>query len=57
MYGLEYIISLNFQHINKVKTKIMTENINIRQGYAVRPSANAGKTRRGCMNNLEKVNL
>ena len=30
---LEYIFSLNFQHINKVKTKIMTGNINIREGY------------------------
>ncbi len=30
---LEYIFSLNFQHINKLKTKIMTENINIRHGY------------------------
>lgn len=30
---LEYIFSLNFQHINKVKTKAMTSNINIREGY------------------------
>ena len=30
---LDMIISLNFQHINKVKTKIMTGNINIREGY------------------------
>ncbi len=30
---LEYIFSLNFQHINKVKTKMMTGNINIREGY------------------------
>jgi len=30
---LEYIFSLNFKHINKVKTKTMTSNINIREGY------------------------
>ena len=30
---LEYILSLNFKHINKVKTKTMTSSINIREGY------------------------
>ena len=30
---LEYIFSLNFEHINKMKTKTMTSNINIREGY------------------------
>lgn len=30
---LEYIFSLNFQHTNKLKTKTMTGNINIRLGY------------------------
>ena len=30
---LEYIFSLNFKHINKVKTKVMTSAINIREGY------------------------
>ena len=30
---LEYIFSLNFKHINRVKTKTMTSIINIRQGY------------------------
>lgn len=30
---LEYIFSLNFKHINRVKTKTMTANINIREGY------------------------
>ena len=30
---LEYIFSLNFKHINKVKTKTMTNVINIREGY------------------------
>jgi len=31
--GLEVIISLNFQHINKLKTKTMTELINRMNGY------------------------
>ena len=30
---LEYIFSLNFKHINKIKTKTMTSGINIREGY------------------------
>jgi predicted nucleic acid-binding protein len=30
---LEYVLSLNFKHINKVKTKTMTSTINIREGY------------------------
>jgi len=30
---LEYIFSLNFKHINKIKTKTMTSAINIREGY------------------------
>jgi len=30
---LEYIFSLNFKHINKLKTKSMTSIINIREGY------------------------
>ena len=30
---LEFIFSLNFKHINKVKTKTMTSNVNIREGY------------------------
>jgi len=30
---LEYVFSLNFKHINKVKTKTMTSAINIREGY------------------------
>jgi predicted nucleic acid-binding protein len=33
IHSLSYIFSLNFQHINKLKTKSMTSNINIRQGY------------------------
>jgi hypothetical protein len=30
---LEYILTMNFKHINKLKTKTMTSNINIRKGY------------------------
>jgi len=30
---LEYVFSLNFKHINKIKTKTMTGNVNIMQGY------------------------
>ena len=30
---LEYVFSLNFKHINKVKTKTMTSVINIRESY------------------------
>lgn len=33
VHDLEYIFSLNFKHINKVKTKTMTSAINIREGY------------------------
>ena len=31
--GMDCIVSLNFRHINKVKTKLMTEAINKLQGY------------------------
>jgi predicted nucleic acid-binding protein len=31
--NLNAIISFNFRHINKYKTKIMTESINIAEGY------------------------
>jgi len=30
---LEHVFSLNYEHINKLKTKTMTSNINIREGY------------------------
>ena len=30
---LEYIFSLNFKHINKLRTKAMTSVINVREGY------------------------
>ena len=31
--GLDCVLSFNFQHINKLKTKRMTENINFSEGY------------------------
>ena len=31
--GLDCILSFNFQHINKLKTKRMTENVNLMEGY------------------------
>ena len=31
--GLDCILSFNFQHINKLKTKRMTELINLNEGY------------------------
>jgi predicted nucleic acid-binding protein len=32
-YNLDYILSFNFKHINKVKTKDMASLINLREGY------------------------
>jgi len=32
-HGLDCILSFNFQHINKLKTKRMTELINLNEGY------------------------
>ena len=31
--GLDCVLSFNFQHINKLKTKRMTENVNLSEGY------------------------
>ena len=31
--GLDCILSFNFQHINKLKTKRMTELVNLNEGY------------------------
>jgi predicted nucleic acid-binding protein len=31
--GLDFILSFNFQHINKLKTKRMTELVNLSEGY------------------------
>jgi predicted nucleic acid-binding protein len=31
--GLDYILSLNFKHINKLKTKRLVELINLNEGY------------------------
>jgi hypothetical protein len=33
VHDLDYILSFNFQHINRVKTKRMTELINLQEGY------------------------
>lgn len=34
VYKLDYIISYNFQHINRDKTRIQTAKINMRNGYS-----------------------
>jgi len=31
--GLDYVLSYNFQHINRVKTKLFTERVNRERGY------------------------
>ena len=31
--GLDCVLSFNYEHINKLKTKRMTENINLLEGY------------------------
>jgi len=33
IYGLDCILSFNFQHINKLKTQQKTTSINLREGY------------------------
>jgi predicted nucleic acid-binding protein len=33
MHGLDCVLSFNYEHINKLKTKRMTEIINLGQGY------------------------
>jgi hypothetical protein len=33
VYKLDYILSFNFKHINKPKTKTMTDLINTHEGY------------------------
>ena len=33
VHGLDCILSYNFQHINKLKTKILTERVNRAEGY------------------------
>ena len=33
IYGLDCVISYNFQHINRVKTKLLTERVNHKEGY------------------------
>ena len=33
VYGLDYVLSYNFKHINRTKTKLLTERINRDEGY------------------------
>jgi predicted nucleic acid-binding protein len=33
VYELDCVLSFNYNHINKLKTKCMTENINLLEGY------------------------
>jgi predicted nucleic acid-binding protein len=34
VYGLDCVVSYNFEHINRVRTKLLTERINVREGYS-----------------------
>ena len=34
MHGLDCVLSYNFQHINRVKTKLMIERVNRKKGYS-----------------------
>jgi len=33
IHGLDYVLSYNFQHINRAKTKLLTQRINQEKGY------------------------
>jgi len=33
IHGLDYVLSYNYQHINRAKTKLLTDRINHKQGY------------------------
>jgi hypothetical protein len=33
IHGLDYVLSYNFQHINRAKTKLLTDRINNQKGY------------------------
>jgi predicted nucleic acid-binding protein len=33
IHGLDYVLSYNFQHINRAKTKLLTDRINKERGY------------------------
>ena len=33
IHGLDYVLSYNFRHINRAKTKLLTERINRTKGY------------------------
>jgi hypothetical protein len=34
IHGLDYVLSYNFQHINRAKTKLLTDRINNEKGYS-----------------------
>jgi len=34
IHGLDYVLSYNFQHINRAKTKLLTDRINNKKGYS-----------------------
>jgi predicted nucleic acid-binding protein len=33
IHGLDCVVSYNFQHINRLRTKLLTEHVNTREGY------------------------
>lgn len=33
IYGLDYLLSYNYQHINRAKTKLLTDRLNNQKGY------------------------
>jgi hypothetical protein len=33
IHGLDYVLSYNYQHINRAKTKLLTDRINNQRGY------------------------
>jgi len=34
IHGLDYVLSYNYQHINRAKTKLLTDRINNQKGYS-----------------------
>jgi hypothetical protein len=34
IHGLDYVLSYNFQHINRAKTKLLTDRVNNEKGYS-----------------------
>ena len=33
IHGLDYVLSYNYQHINRAKTKLLTDRVNNQKGY------------------------